>query len=221
MHNDHPSEIVASMAFFGERGAEIIENAVGFIQDMEVQTVNDFALDIAVDRQEYADRLTELFSVHASTMLNRGQVVFTSVEDQRLPGGIVDNKNVAWYRVGKYMKHKQAAQVKTLVMVDPDRYPENYIQSMHEGLSNTGAPIVIADQWAFQAGDDEYLDNCRPIQSSHFSVGHKSQFGEIINFDITAFCNMAINLSSDFVYADDYKILQQATYYYTGIYPLI
>jgi len=72
MHHFHT---VGSLAFFRERGAAMIEDSVGFIRDMEAQDVDDFALDIAVDRPDSERRLRELFSYYAPNLFDKSSLL--------------------------------------------------------------------------------------------------------------------------------------------------
>ena len=206
MHHFHT---VGSLAFFRERGAAMIEDSVGFIRDMEAQDVDDFALDIAVDRPDSERRLRELFSYYAPNLFDKKQLSFTKLWRYTDEPQLIDNKAAAETRVGIYM-HDKGAQVKTLLMLDPDRYPADYIRKMRQGLRDSAAPIVIANQRPFQKGTNHLNQNAN-IQSARLEVGHRFDFPQILNHNIAGFCNIAFNLASDLIERHDWKILKQAS----------
>jgi len=99
--------------------------------------------------------------------------------------------------------HDKGAQVKTLLMLDPDRYPADYIRKMRQGLRDSAAPIVIANQRPFQKGTNHLNQNAN-IQSARLEVGHRFDFPQILNHNIAGFCNIAeLDMQLQFVRAMD------------------
>jgi len=143
-----------TMALFRERWRDIAQYAGPTIESLEDQKYQNFIVDVAYDKPEVREGLIELFNKHAPTILKESRLVLTPLE---LSGDKIDNNQVAFQRFGHYFE-KRRKGINHLFAGDlDDIFPEDYMIKMRETL-NAGALVAIANQVAFERGDNDWRD---------------------------------------------------------------